>query len=133
MRVAVTGCFDILHVGHLRLFHFAHNLGRVVVGLNSDSSVRKLKGPSRPINSQFDRREALQALRCVDEVLIFDNPTVCEFLLFLRPSAWIKGADYSLRTLNQKEVAVAKKIGCEIVLLPSTAGFSTTRILAKMN
>jgi rfaE bifunctional protein nucleotidyltransferase chain/domain len=133
MQIAVTGCFDVLHIGHIRLCRFAHNFGRVIVGINSDAAVRQLKGPSRPINNQFDRREALQTLRWVDEVIIFDSLTVCEFLLFLRPDAWLKGGGYSLQTLNQKEVAVARKIGCEIVLFPATPGLSTTSVLAKMS
>jgi len=130
--VTVTGCFDILHSGHVKLLERASKLGnKLVVGLNSDRSVRALKGSERPVNSQFSRKKIIDSIRFVDEVLLFDNDTVTEFLLFLRPAIWVKGG-YTMQTLNQTEVAVAQSIGCKIVLYPAIDNISSTKIIAKL-
>jgi len=96
MLIFTNGCFDILHVGHLQYLEQSKNLGdRLVVGLNSDASVRRLKGPSRPVNSQADRKRMLEALRCVDEVVIFDEDTPYDLIVSLQPDVVTKGGDYA--------------------------------------
>ena len=100
--VATNGCFDILHVGHLRYLEASKALGDVlVVGLNSDKSVKRLKGESRPINNQDDRAEMLLALKPVDFVVIFDEDTAEEFLKSIKPSIYTKGGDYSPSELEK--------------------------------
>lgn len=124
MLVFTNGCFDILHVGHIQYLEQSKNLGhRLVVGLNSDASVRRLKGPSRPINSQADRKRMLEALRCVDEVVIFDEDTPLNLIKDLKPDVITKGGDYSPE--NVVGFGLAK-----VVVLSYVDGKSTTRILS---
>lgn len=131
--VLTTGCFDVLHVGHIRLLQFARSQGDfLVVGINSDQSVRQLKGPRRPINNQELRMEVLSALRCVDDVRVFDEPTTVEILKLVKPKVWVKGGDYTMSTLNQEEVATARALGVSVVIAPLVEGFSTTSILTKI-
>jgi D-beta-D-heptose 7-phosphate kinase/D-beta-D-heptose 1-phosphate adenosyltransferase len=126
--VATGGCFDILHTGHVRTLRAARSLGDfLVVCLNSDASVRRLKGPRRPVNSQHDRAEMLRALDCVDAVVVFDGDTPCEVLRELRPDVWVKGGDYSAETLPESEVV--REWGGESVVVPYHAGRSTTRLV----
>jgi rfaE bifunctional protein nucleotidyltransferase chain/domain len=126
--VATGGCFDILHTGHARTLRAARSLGDfLVVCLNSDASVRRLKGPQRPVNSQHDRAEMLRALDCVDAVVVFDGDTPCDVLRELRPDVWVKGGDYSAETLPESEVV--REWGGESVVVPYHAGRSTTRLV----
>jgi D-beta-D-heptose 7-phosphate kinase/D-beta-D-heptose 1-phosphate adenosyltransferase len=124
-RVVFTnGCFDILHVGHLRLLEAARKLGdRLVVGLNSDASVRRLKGASRPIRCAVDRAEMLRVLPWVDEVVIFDEDTPAELIKQLRPAVLVKGGDYQLEDIIGREWAD------EVVVVPFVKGHSSTRII----
>jgi rfaE bifunctional protein nucleotidyltransferase chain/domain/rfaE bifunctional protein kinase chain/domain len=126
--VATGGCFDLLHPGHIRTLEAARTLGDcLVVCLNSDASVRRLKGESRPVVGQDDRAAVLGALRCVDGVLIFDEDTPVAALERLRPDVWAKGGDYAGRELP--EAAVLGRWGGEAVLLPFVDGKSSTRLI----
>jgi len=99
--VATNGCFDLLHVGHVRYLRAARALGDLlVVGLNNDRSVRELKGSGRPIMTEIDRAEILAALECVDLVTIFPEMRATRFLAAARPAIYVKGGDYSSETLN---------------------------------
>jgi len=127
MLIFTNGCFDILHVGHLQYLEQSKNLGdRLVVGLNSDASVRRLKGPSRPVNNQADRKRMLQALRCVDEVVIFDEDTPYDLIVSLQPDVVTKGGDYTAEDIVGYGLA-------KVVVLPYVDGKSTTRILNNDN
>lgn len=128
--VFTNGCFDILHVGHIRYLQAAKQLGgRLVVGLNSDRSVRAIKGPGRPINSEADRAEVLAALAAVDHVIVFNDPRVTRLVKELRPHVYTKGGDYTIDSLNPEELAALRETGAEIKLLPLVPGRSTTALL----
>ena len=133
-RVVLTnGCFDILHVGHLRYLEAARALGDcLLVAVNSDQSVRALKGPTRPINSEQDRAEILSALKCVDYVTIFPTERVTGVIQLLEPSLYAKGGDYTVETLNPEEREALEKCGVEIRILPLVPGKSTTAIIEKI-
>ena len=127
--VATGGCFDLLHAGHVRLLRQARRLGDgLIVCLNSDASVRALKGPGRPLVSARDRARVLDALECVDAVIVFDEPTPAAVLERLRPDVWVKGGDYARGELA--EAPVVRRHGGEVVLLPYTGQHSTSRIVA---
>jgi len=131
--VATNGCFDLLHVGHVRYLRAARALGDLlVVGLNSDRSVRELKGSGRPIMTEIDRAEILAALECVDLVTIFPEMRATRFLASARPAIYVKGGDYSSETLNEEERAALKEIGAEIRLIPFEAGHSTSRLIEQI-
>ncbi|AKS35448.1 D-glycero-beta-D-manno-heptose 1-phosphate adenylyltransferase [Mycolicibacterium goodii] len=129
--VATGGCFDLLHTGHVRLLHQARQLGdALVVLINSDSSVRELKGQDRPVMADVDRARVLAALACVDAVVIFDESSPERQLERLRPDVWVKGGDYTEADLP--EAAVVRRHGGEVVLLPTVAGYSTSNLIAAM-
>ena len=131
--VATNGCFDLLHVGHVRYLQAARALGDLLaVGLNSDQSVRELKGRGRPIMTEIDRAEILAALECVDLVTIFPEMRATRFLAVARPAIYVKGGDYSSETLNEEERAALKEIGAEIRLIPFEAGHSTSRLIGQI-
>jgi D-beta-D-heptose 7-phosphate kinase/D-beta-D-heptose 1-phosphate adenosyltransferase len=126
--VATGGCFDLLHAGHVETLRAARALGDcLVVCLNSDDSVRRLKGPTRPVQTASDRAKLLLALECVDAVVVFDEDTPEEVLRRLRPDIWAKGGDYTEASLP--EAAVLRSWGGQTVLLPFLDGRSTTRIV----
>jgi rfaE bifunctional protein nucleotidyltransferase chain/domain/rfaE bifunctional protein kinase chain/domain len=126
--VAAGGCFDVLHAGHVQLLQQARRLGdRLVVLLNSDDSVRRLKGPGRPVHREADRADMLRALACVDEVLVFDDETPVEVLRELRPDVFVKGGDYAVLDVER---SVLEEWGGSVVVLPYVAGRSTTAILS---
>jgi D-glycero-beta-D-manno-heptose 1-phosphate adenylyltransferase len=128
--VATNGCFDLLHVGHVRYLQAARALGDfLAVGLNSDRSVRELKGSGRPIMTESDRAEVVAALQCVDLVTIFPEMRATRFLAAARPAIYVKGGDYSSETLNDEERAALKQIGAEIRLVPFEAGYSTSGLI----
>jgi rfaE bifunctional protein nucleotidyltransferase chain/domain len=129
--VLVTGCFDIIHRGHVELLRFAGQHGIVLVGINSDEAVRELKGPTRPINSYFDRAAVLSAFKVVQCVFEIDETDVASTIRWIEPKFWVKGGSYTLKTLNPLEVAAAKDVGAQIVLAPHIDGFSSTAIIAK--
>lgn len=130
--VLATGCFDLLTAAHVRLLDFCSRHGNVIVGINSDRAVSELKGPSRPINSQADRAIVLSALACVANVFIIDDTSVAGAIRLVQPSVWAKGADYTLETLNQQEVAAAREVGAEILFAPKMEGYSSTRLIERM-
>jgi len=125
-----NGCFDLLHVGHVRYLTAAKQLGDIlVVGLNSDASVRQLKGADRPINPEADRAEILAALTVVDHVVIFADMRVNRLITALRPDLYVKGGDYSVDSLDRGEVDALRSVGAEIKILPLVPGRSTTRLI----
>jgi rfaE bifunctional protein nucleotidyltransferase chain/domain/rfaE bifunctional protein kinase chain/domain len=126
--VATGGCFDLLHPGHVHTLQAARALGDcLVVCLNSDASVRRLKGPSRPVQGQDDRAAVLAALGCVDAVVVFDEDTPAEVLRTFEPDIWVKGGDYAVADLP--EAAVLARWGGRAVVLPFVEGRSTTRLI----
>lgn len=129
--VATNGCFDILHVGHIRYLEAARQLGdRLIVGLNSDHSVTELKGPTRPINPQYQRAEALNALRCVDDVCIFNGMRCVDFLIAAAPNIYVKGGDYTEETMDRGERAALNQ--AQIVFVPLVLGASTSNLIRKL-
>lgn len=129
--VTTNGCFDILHIGHARILKQARELGHcLIVGLNSDGSVSRLKGPDRPINGESDRAELLAHLACVDYVYIFDEDTPVEFLKIVKPAIHVKGADYSAAQLA--ETPVVESFGGEVRLLSLVPHKSTTSLVDKI-
>jgi D-beta-D-heptose 7-phosphate kinase / D-beta-D-heptose 1-phosphate adenosyltransferase len=127
--VATGGCFDLLHTGHVRLLRQARQLGdALVVLLNSDASVRALKGPRRPVMADEDRARVLAALACVDAVVVFDELSPENALDELRPDIWVKGGDYTEADLP--EAAVVRRHGGDVVLLPTVAGYSSSNLIA---
>ena len=130
--VATNGCFDLLHVGHVRFLQEARSLGdSLVVGLNGDVSVRALKGAGRPVNPEADRAEVLAALGCVDVVVVFPETKATHFLGVAQPDVYVKGGDYRPEDLDADEQAEVKKAGGQIRVLKLTPGKSTTAVLAK--
>ncbi|MBL9128574.1 MAG: adenylyltransferase/cytidyltransferase family protein [Verrucomicrobiales bacterium] len=131
--VATNGCFDILHLGHATYLEAAKALGDVlVVGVNSDASVRRLKGPTRPVNPEADRAALIAALGFVDAVVIFDETSAERFLAETEPDIWAKGADYTLQTLNPAERATVERTGGTIAFLQLVPGRSTTATLQRI-
>jgi len=131
--VATNGCFDLLHVGHVRYLEEARALGDLLaVGLNSDRSVRELKGKGRPIVAERDRAEILAALQCVDLVTIFPEVRATQFIAASHPAIYVKGGDYSSETLNEEERAVLNNIDAEIRFIPFEAGYSTSGLLEQI-
>jgi rfaE bifunctional protein nucleotidyltransferase chain/domain len=131
--VATNGCFDLLHVGHVRYLQAARGLGDVLaVGLNGDRSVRELKGNGRPINNEEDRAEVLAALECVDFVAIFPEMRAIQFILTAQPAIYAKGGDYTSETLNAEERAALQEVGAEIRIIPFEKGYSTSLLLEQL-
>ncbi|OBI25893.1 PfkB family carbohydrate kinase [Mycobacterium sp. E2238] len=127
--VATGGCFDLLHTGHIRLLRRARELGdALIVLVNSDASVRALKGAARPVMRDVDRARVLAALACVDGVTIFDGLTPERMLEALRPDIWVKGGDYVAAELPEADVVY--RHGGEVVILPTVAGYSSSRLIA---
>ncbi|MEU4521794.1 PfkB family carbohydrate kinase [Amycolatopsis sp. NPDC024027] len=127
--IATGGCFDLLHPGHVSLLRQARALGdALVVCLNSDASVRGLKGPGRPLVHDRDRARLLAALSFVDAVAVFDEPSPTAVLEKLRPDVWVKGGDYAEADLPEREVV--ERHGGEVVLVPTVPGYSTSRLVA---
>jgi D-glycero-beta-D-manno-heptose 1-phosphate adenylyltransferase len=131
--VATNGCFDLLHVAHIRYLARSKALGSsLIVGVNSDRTVSLLKGPDRPINNEQDRLTMLSAFTCVDAVFCVDSTDMAEFLKSVQPDIWTKGGDYTMSTLDKKEVAAAQNAGAQIALIPQIEGYSTTELLRRM-
>jgi rfaE bifunctional protein nucleotidyltransferase chain/domain len=131
-RLVVTnGCFDLLHVGHVRYLQAARRLGDfLAVGVNSDASVRALKGPERPLVPEHERAEVLAALACVDAVVIFAEPTAERLVARLRPEIYVKGDDYAEAELPEARVVAAW--GGEVRLLPTVPGASTSALVQRI-
>ena len=124
--VFTNGCFDILHRGHFELLQYCKSLGTVVVGLNSDQSVKKLKGPSRPFNSQEDRKFALESCKNVDKVIIFEEDTPYNLIKNIQPDIIVKGGDYKKNNVVGNDIA-------EVRIFTFVNGYSTTKILRDNN
>ena len=132
--VLTNGCFDLLHVGHVRYLQSARRLGSaLVVAVNGDVSVKTLKGPNRPVNSEMDRAEVLAGLGCVDFVTLFHTPRVTEVIRAIRPQVYAKGGDYTLDRLDPDERRALEEVGARIELLELVAGRSTTSLLEKIS
>jgi rfaE bifunctional protein nucleotidyltransferase chain/domain len=130
--VFTNGCFDLLHVGHVRYLQAARALGdALAVAVNGDDSVRALKGSSRPINTEDDRAEVLAALACVDYVVVFPDLRVTDLLRSVQPHIYVKGGDYTVESLDPDERAVLQAAGAEIKILPLVTGRSTTAMIAR--
>jgi len=131
-RVVFTnGVFDILHPGHLRYLQHARSLGdALIVGLNADASVRRNKGPERPINPQEERAEILEALACVDAVVLFEEDTPDRIIKAIQPDILVKGADWGKNAIVGRDTVEAR--GGKVVRVPIEQGFSTTEIIRKI-
>jgi len=129
--VFTNGCFDLLHLGHVRYLKAARAKGDVlVVGLNSDRSVRRIKGPKRPVVSENERAEVLAALACVDFVTLFDEPDPLVTIRALLPNVLVKGSDWEEDAIVGREVV--EEDGGRVVRIPLTQGASTTRIIERV-
>ena len=129
--VFTNGCFDLLHVGHITLLEDCHRFGsKLVLGLNSDSSVAGLKGPSRPIVGENERARVMAALASVDAVVLFEEETPLELINALKPDVLVKGGDYSIETVVGHEVVLER--GGRVEIVPTVEGFSTTNIVKKL-
>lgn len=125
--VFTNGCFDLLHVGHIVLLNFARGLGdALVVGLNSDASVRRLKGPGRPLIPEGERARTLASLTAVTFVIIFEEDDPIETMRAVRPQVHVKGGDYRLEEIPERRAA--EEIGAEVVIGPYVEGQSTTAV-----
>jgi rfaE bifunctional protein nucleotidyltransferase chain/domain len=131
LRVVFTnGCFDLIHPGHVAVLRAARALGdRLVVAVNADASVRRLKGPGRPLNALADRIEVLAALDCVDHVVQFEEDTPAALVEALRPAVYVKGGDYTRATLP--EAALVERLGGEVRILPWVPDRSTSQLIAR--
>lgn len=131
--VVTNGCFDLLHLGHVSYLESARNAGdALLIGVNSDDAVRQLKGPTRPINAEFDRAAVLSALQSVDGVCIFREQRATRFLEHAQPDIYVKGGDYTLDTLDPEERHLVEKMGGKIIILPIVPGRSTTATLERI-
>lgn len=131
--VFTNGCFDLIHVGHVRYLRAARALGdALLVAINGDESVRTLKGAGRPLNRAEDRAEVIAALECVDYVVIFREVRATSLLQKVRPALYVKGGDYTESTLDPDERAALERARTEVRILPFEAGFSTSTLLEKM-
>tara|TARA_Y100001938_G_scaffold136536_1_gene199560 strand:+ start:483 stop:875 length:393 start_codon:yes stop_codon:yes gene_type:complete len=121
--VFTNGCFDVLHRGHVELLKFCKRIGdHVVVGLNSDDSIRRLKGEGRPINTLKDRKMMLEELRCVDKVIVFEEDTPYSLIQSLNPDIIVKGGDYTPEQVVGKDLA-------EVVIFGTIDGYSSTKTI----
>jgi D-glycero-beta-D-manno-heptose 1-phosphate adenylyltransferase len=133
-RVVLTnGVFDLLHTGHLYYLKKARDLGdALIIALNADASVRALKGPSRPVQTEEQRAYALAALQCVDAIVVFREPRLTAEIRLLQPDVYCKAGDYTLEKLNPEERTALQEIAAEIKFLPFLPGFSTTNLIARI-
>ena len=131
--IFTNGCFDILHVGHIKYLSESKKLGgRLIVGLNSDLSVKLLKGKNRPINNQEDRSLVLDNIKSVDDIIIFDEYSVLDLIMFIKPNIITKGGDYTPEQLAKDGGDFMKKTGGELVIFPFYNDISTTKIINKL-
>lgn len=129
--ILTNGCFDILHAGHVRYLAGAKALGGVlVVGINSDDQVRKLKGDGRPHTPQDERAEIVSALRCVDLVTIFDEPTVTELIRAIRPDFHAKGTDYTIDSVPEREIVL--ECGGQVAIVGDPKDHSSTDMIRRI-
>ncbi|MBS3072440.1 D-glycero-beta-D-manno-heptose 1-phosphate adenylyltransferase [Candidatus Pacearchaeota archaeon] len=128
-----NGCFDILHIGHIRYLEKAKLYGDIlIVGLNDDESVRKLKGEKRPIINEKERAEILSALEFIDYIVFFHETDVTKYLKALEPDVYVKGGDYTMETINQDERKIVEDYSGRIIIIPAETSNSTTNIIEKI-
>jgi len=133
MLAVTNGCFDILHAGHVSYLQSARNeADALIVGINSDRSIRELKGPNRPIHTEKDRASVIAALASVDGVFIFNELRATEFLKLVRPDVYVKGGDYSLEELPEEERQTVTNIGGVIKVLGLIPGKSSSEIAQRI-
>jgi len=131
--VLTNGCFDILHAGHVTYLEQARNLGdNLIVGLNSDKSVKELKGPERPYNTEENRAIVLAGLECVDRVVVFDDSSVEYLIHRIKPQIYVKGGAYTIDTIPQNERRAVEEYGGKIVFANHLTGLSSTSIIEKI-
>lgn len=131
--VLTNGVFDLLHTGHLYYLQKARQLGgALVIALNSDASVKALKGPLRPVQSEEQRAYALAALSCVDAVVVFREPRLTAEIRALQPDVYCKAGDYTLEKLDPGERTALLEVGARIEFMPFLPGFSTTALIARI-
>jgi D-beta-D-heptose 7-phosphate kinase/D-beta-D-heptose 1-phosphate adenosyltransferase len=129
--VFTNGCFDLLHVGHVTLLEECHRLGsKLVLGLNADASVCRLKGPTRPVVGENERARVMAALAAVDAVVVFEEDTPLELIRAVKPDVLVKGGDYSVDTVVGHEEVIAA--GGRVEIVPTVEGFSTTNLVKKL-
>jgi D-glycero-beta-D-manno-heptose 1-phosphate adenylyltransferase len=129
--VFTNGCFDIVHLGHIDYLEKARTLGdKLVLGLNTDASVSRLKGPSRPVVSEYARARLMAALEFVDAVVLFDEPTPLELITALGPDILVKGNDYSVENIVGADFVVSK--GGSVKTISLVAGYSTSKLIEKI-
>jgi rfaE bifunctional protein nucleotidyltransferase chain/domain len=129
--VFTNGCFDILHLGHVDYLEKARQAGtKMIVGVNADSSVRQLKGPSRPVNNEYARARILASLQFVDMVIIFEEETPLDLINTLLPDVLVKGDDYSIETIVGAKEVIAN--GGKVTTIPLVPSYSTTNIIQKL-
>jgi len=126
--VFTNGCFDLLHVGHIRYLEKAKEIGDIlIVGVNSDRSVRMIKGPERPILPEEERAEVLSGLGCIDYITLFDEPTPLELIAQLQPHVLVKGGDWTKENTVGREIVESS--GGKVVILPFVEGHSTSNLI----
>jgi D-beta-D-heptose 7-phosphate kinase/D-beta-D-heptose 1-phosphate adenosyltransferase len=134
--VLSNGCFDLLHLGHVRYLQSARVLGdALAVAINSDRSLRQLKGPGRPITPQEERAEIVAALQCVEFVTVFDGPTAAPLVELVRPALYVKGGDYSDDPSSPRfppEGTAVQAYGGKIAIIPLEPGYSTSSLLERV-
>jgi D-glycero-beta-D-manno-heptose 1-phosphate adenylyltransferase len=129
--VFTNGCFDIVHLGHIDYLEKARNLGnRLVLGLNTDASVKRLKGESRPVVNEYARARMMSAFEFVDAVVLFDEPTPLTLIEEVNPDILVKGDDYSIETIVGADFVIGK--GGEVKTIPLVKGYSTTSLIEKI-
>jgi D-beta-D-heptose 7-phosphate kinase/D-beta-D-heptose 1-phosphate adenosyltransferase len=129
--VFTNGCFDILHIGHIRCLEEAKKEGDVlIVAINSDRSIRSIKGPPRPFTPETERAEVLSALACVDYVVIFDEPDPLELISSLKPNILVKGGDWTPETTIGREIV--EGMGGKVVIIPQVQGVSTSAFVDRI-
>lgn len=129
--VFTNGCFDLLHVGHVRYLKSAKELGDfLVVGINSDASVRALKGDERPLQNEEDRAEILASLECIDSVILFSDPTPVELIKAIQPDVLVKGGDWAIDKIVGADIV--RTAGGQVTTIPFVNGRSTTRLVEKI-
>lgn len=125
LKIFTNGCFDVLHLGHVELLRYCSTLGEVYVGLNSDDSIKRLKGPSRPINDEQTRMRILESIKYVSSVQIFNEDTPYELIKSLKPDVIVKGGDYKPQQVIGHDL-------CEVRIFETLVGYSSTLSIQKM-
>ncbi len=122
MNVFTNGCFDVLHVGHIELLKYCATFGKVTVGLNSDESIRRLKGNSRPFNNQQDRKKLLESIKYVSSVHVFEEDTPYELIKSIKPDLIVKGGDYKVEQVAGHDL-------CEVRIFGTIEGYSSSALI----